>query len=221
MTTIERVAVVGGTGPHGRGLAQRLAMAGCAVVVGSREASRAGAVAGAIREATGNTRVDGQENRHAVAAADAAILAIPAVGLANMLVLLREALAGRIVIDVVVPLAMRDGLVEHAPPSNAGSAGELVQRALPASRVVAAFKTIPAVELARVERPVDGDVLVCGDDADARSSVAALAERIRNLRAVDAGPMRNARYIEGITALLVNLNRAHRAHTSVRILGLD
>jgi NADPH-dependent F420 reductase len=221
MTTIERIAVVGGTGPHGRGLAQRLAMAGCAVVVGSREAARADAAAVAIRQATGNGRVSSAENRHAVADADATILAIPADGLADMLVLLREPLAGRIVIDVVVPLVMRDGLIEHAPPSNAGSAGELVQRALPASRVVAAFKTIPAVELARVERPVDGDVLVCGDDPEARAAVAALAQRIPNIRAVDAGPMRNVRYVEGITALLVNLNRAHHAHTSIRVLGLD
>ena len=221
MTTIERVAVVGGTGPHGRGLALRLAMAGCTIVVGSRDAARAEDVAGAIRRATGAANVAGAENRRAVVGADAAVLAIPADGLADMLVVLREPLAGRIVIDVVVPLAMRDGFVEHAPPSTAGSAGELVQRALPASRVVAAFKTIPAVELGRIERPVEGDVLVCGDDPDARSSVAALAERIPNLRAIDAGPMRNARYVEGITALLVGLNRAHRAHTSIRILGLD
>jgi NADPH-dependent F420 reductase len=218
--TIERIAVVGGTGPHGYGLAQRLAMAGCSVVIGSRDGARAEAVAKTIREATGNARVGGAENRHAVAGVDAAILAIPADALADMLDLLREALAARLVIDVVVPLAMRDGLVEHAPPSGVGSAGELVQRALPASRVVAAFKTVPATELGRIERPVDGDVLVCGDDAAARASVAALAVRIPNLRAIDAGPMRNARSIEGITALLVNLNRAHRAHTSIRILGL-
>jgi NADPH-dependent F420 reductase len=218
--TIERVAVVGGTGPHGRGLAQRLAMAGCAVVVGSRDAARADAAAAAVREATGNASVSGAENRRAVAGVDAAILAIPADGLADTLALLREPLAGCIVIDVAVPLVMRDGLVEHAPPPGAASAGELVQRALPRSRVVAAFKNIPAAELGRVERPVDGDVLVCGDDADARGIVAALAARIPSLRAVDAGPMRNVRPVEGITALLVNLNRAHRAHTSVRILGL-
>ncbi len=218
--TIERIAVVGGTGPHGRGLAQRLAMAGCTVVVGSRDAARADAVAKAVGEATGNAHVSGAENRRAVVGVDAVILAIPADALADMLALLRESLAGRIVIDVVVPLAMRDGLVEYAPLPGAGSAGELVRGALPESRVVSAFKNVPAAELARVERPLDGDVLVCGDDADARASVAALAERVAKLRAVDAGPMRNARYVEGITALLVNLNRAHRAHTSIRILGL-
>src|SRR5215471_2114303 len=125
MTTIERVAVVGGTGPHGRGLAQRFAMAGCTVVVGSRDAARAEDVAGTIRRTTGNANVSGAENRRAVVGVDATVLAIPADGLADMLVVLREALAGRIVIDVVVPLVMRDGFVEHVPPSTASSAGEL------------------------------------------------------------------------------------------------
>jgi NADPH-dependent F420 reductase len=220
MTSIERIAIVGGTGPHGRGLAHRLAAAGCAVVVGSRDATRADGVATAIRAASPTARVAGAENRAAVADVDAAVLAIPAAGLADMLALLREPLAGRLVIDVVVPLAFRDGLAEHAPPPGARSAGELVQRALPKSRVVSAFKTIPAAQLAHTERPLDGDILVCGDDVDARASVGALVERIPGLRAVDAGPMLNVRAIEGITALLVNLNHAHRAHTSIRILGL-
>ncbi len=220
MTSIERVAVVGGTGPHGRGLAHRLAAAGCAVVIGSRDAARAAAVATAIRAETPAARVEGAENRAAVADVDAAILAIPAEGLADMLAWLREPLTGRIVVDVVVPLAFRDGLAEHAPPPGARSAGELVQQSLPASRVASAFKTIPATQLAHAERPLDGDILVCADDGDARASVAALVERIPGLRAVDAGAMRNVRAIENITALLVNLNRAHRAHTSIRILGL-
>jgi 8-hydroxy-5-deazaflavin:NADPH oxidoreductase len=220
VTAIERVAIVGGTGPHGCGLAQRLAVAGYDVVVGSRDPARADAVAARLREATGGARIAGVENRRAVADADAAILAIPAAGLAAMLDLLREPLANRIVVDVVVPLAFRDGLAEHAPPPGAGSAGELVQRALPSSRVVAAFKTIPASRL-ESGRPIEGDVLVCGDDPDARAAVGAMAARIPHLRAVDAGAMRNVRSVEGITALLVNLNRAHRAHTSVRVLGLD
>jgi NADPH-dependent F420 reductase len=136
------------------------------------------------------------------------------------LVELRAALAGRIVIDVVVPLEKRDGLIEHAPPADAPSAGELVQRQLPESRVVGAFKNVPAASLADVGTLLEGDVLVCGDDRDAREAVAALAARIPNLRAIDAGPLRLARPIEAITAVLVNLNRQHHAHTSIEILGL-
>jgi hypothetical protein len=217
---IDRIAVVGGTGPHGRGLAQRLAAAGCAIVVGSREPVRAERVAAAIRKATGNRRVDGARNLDAVLDADATIVAVPAVGLAPTLELLRERLAGRLVIDVVVPLVLYEGMIEYAPPLGARSAGELAQRLLPESRVVAAFKTIPAAHFAVLEQPLEGDVLVCGDDAAARASVAALVARLPKLRAIDAGPMRNVRSVEAITALLVNLNRIHHGHASIRILGI-
>ena len=216
--TITRVGIVGGTGPQGRGLAERLAMAGCSVIVGSRERARAEAVAASIQT---RVAVTGATNSDAIADADATILAIPAHGLDATLAALRARLAGRLVIDMVVPLVFRDGVVEHVPPAGAASAGELVQRLLPESRVVGAFKTIPAAHLARTDRPLAGDVLVCGDDPDARVAVAALVERIPSLRAIDAGVLRNVRYVEGLTALLVSLNRLHRAHTSVRVLGLD
>ena len=218
---IERLAIIGGTGPQGRGLALRFATAGYAVVVGSRERAKAQGVVDAMQAAHPGLDVRGDDNAAAVADADAVVLALAPEGLAATIDALRERLAGRLVIDVVVPLALRDGLAEHAPPAGAGSAGELAQAMLPHSRVVGAFKTIPASHLLALERPLEGDVFVCGDDAAARADVAALVARVRNLRAVDAGPMRNARAIEGITALLVNLNRAHRAHTSIRVLGLD
>jgi NADPH-dependent F420 reductase len=218
---IDRVAIVGGTGPQGRGLATRLALAGCTVVIGSRDRARADAVADAVRKEAGTDRVSGIGNGAAVAAdVDAVIVAIPADGLRSTLVELQRPLAGRIVIDVAVPLAKGDGLIEHAPPSGAASAGELVQLLLPESRVVGAFKNIPAADLADVHVPLESDVLVCGDDDDARVTVAGLVARVPNLRAVDAGPLRLARPIEAITALLVNLNRRHRAHTSIKILGL-
>jgi NADPH-dependent F420 reductase len=215
------VAVLGGTGPLGRGLAERLVLAGHPVVVGSRDAARADAAAAAIRARTGTTAATGAPNLAATEGADVVVLAIPAVGLAALLDEARERLARKLVIDVVVPLAFRDGLAEHAPPPGAASAGELVEAALPASRVVSAFKNIPAAHFARLDEPLEGDVLVCGANADARRTVAALVERLPKLRAVDAGAMRNVRAIEGITALLVNLNARHHAHTSIRVLGLD
>jgi 8-hydroxy-5-deazaflavin:NADPH oxidoreductase len=218
---IDRVAIVGGTGPQGCGLAMRLAMAGCAVVIGSRDRARAEGVADTVRKATASDRVSGAENVAAVSTdVDAAIVAIPIEGLRATLVELQGWLAGKIVIDVVVPLEKRDGLIEYAPPPGAASAGELVQVLLPESRVVGAFKNIPAADLADLHGPLEADVIVCGDDPDARATVAALVERVPNLRAVDAGPLRLARPIEAITALLVNLNRRHRAHTSIKILGL-
>jgi NADPH-dependent F420 reductase len=218
---IDRIAIVGGTGPQGRGLAMRLAMAGCTVVIGSRDRMRAADVADKVRKATASDRVSGAENAAAVSAdLDAAIVAIPVDGLRATLTELQAGLAGKIVIDVVVPLEIRGGLIEHAPPADAPSAGELVRLLLPQSIVVAAFKNVPAADLADVRTPLEADVLVCGDDGTARESVAALAARMPNLRAVDAGPLRLARPIEAITAVLVNLNRRHRAHTSIKILGL-
>jgi NADPH-dependent F420 reductase len=219
--SIARLAIIGGTGPQGRGLALRFATAGLAVVVGSRERAKAEGVADAMRAKHPGLDVRGDENAAATADADAVVLAIAPEGLDATLASLRGGLAGKLVIDVVVPLAFRDGLAEHAPPPGAASAGELVQATLAQSRVVGAFKTIPASQLLAVHRPLAGDVLLCGEDAAARAEVAALVARIPALRAVDAGAMRNTRAIEGITALLVNLNRAHRAHTSVRVLGLD
>lgn len=216
----ERVAVLGGTGPLGRGLGRRLALAGYEVVVGSRDAARAAAVADALRAATGMT-IAGAENATALDGAAICVLAIPADGVETMLAALRPRLAGTLVVDVVVPLAMRDGVVEHAPPPGERSAGEMIQRLLPESTVVSAFKTVPAAVLDGPGATVEGDVLISGDDAGARARVATLVERIPALRAIDAGALRTVRAVEGITALLVNLNRRHHARTTVRIVGLS
>jgi hypothetical protein len=219
--SIERIAVVGGTGPQGRGLALRLAAAGQAVIVGSRERIKAEAAAATVSAAVPGADVRGAENADAVAHADTVVLALAPVGLEPTLAMLRDRLAGRLVVDMVVPLVLQGGRVEHAPPAGAASVGELVQAALPANRVVAAFKTVPASHLLAIERPLDGDVLLCGDDATARADVGRLVARIARLRPVDAGPMCTARYVEGLTALLVTLNRMHHAHTSIRVLGLS
>jgi hypothetical protein len=187
--------------------------------VGSRDATRAATVAEALRAATG-VAVAGALNGVALEGAAICVLAIPADGIETTLAALGPRLVGMLVVDVVVPLAMRDGVVEHAPPPGERSAGEMIQRLLPASAVVSAFKTMPATALDGPRATVDGDVLVSGDDAAARARVAALVARIPALRAIDVGPLRTVRAVEGITALLVNLNRRHHARTAVRIVGL-
>jgi hypothetical protein len=124
------------------------------------------------------------------------------------------------VIDVIVPVARRDGLFVLAPVPDAGSAGELIQRRVPAARVVGAFKNLPAARLRDLATPLAADVLLCGEDASARAQVAALVQRIPGLRPVDAGALANARFIEAITPLLLNLNQRHRTLTSIAIVGL-
>ncbi len=144
--SIERVAVLGGTGPLGCGLARRLALAGYEVVIGSREQGEAERVAASLRTTSGQP-ISGAENADAADGAAICILSIPADGIAELLAALRPRLVGKLIIDVVVPLALRDGVVEHAPPAGERSAGGLVQRLLPESAVVSAFKTIPAATL--------------------------------------------------------------------------
>lgn len=214
------LAVVGGTGPEGLGLALRLATAGEEVVVGSRAAERAEAAAATVRAAVPGARVSGRTNRDSIAAADRIVLALPFGGLPAFLEQAPDGLAGKLVVDVVVPLALRDGLFEVAPIRGAASAGELIQSRLPRARVVSAFKNLSAERLRALGAPLEGDVVLCGEDAGAREEVADLVRAIPALRPIDAGGIRNARYIEAITALLLNLNRRHRATTSIAILGL-
>jgi NADPH-dependent F420 reductase len=125
------------------------------------------------------------------------------------------------VIDVIVPLALRAGFFALAPIPGAASVGELIQQTVPEARVVSAFKNLSAEKLRDLAAPLAGDVVLCGNDDGARAEVARLVGLLPGLHAVDAGGIANARYLEAITALLLNLNRRHRALTSIAILGLD
>jgi NADPH-dependent F420 reductase len=218
-----RIAIVGGTGPEGLGLGLRFALCGEEVVIGSRQGQRA---ADAARRATEQLRavscftpVHGAENEAAIRDADPVVIATPFAGVAELLPGLAPALAGRVVLDVVNPLIRvnKQFTVERVP---AGSAGEAIQELLPHSHVVSAFKNESAEELSAIAQPMKGDVVVCSDHAEARARVMALVERIPRYRAVDAGPLVNARSLEAITALLLNINRRHHALTSIQILGL-
>lgn len=215
------IAVVGGTGPLGSGLARRLAAAGERVIVGSRDAARAAAAAATVCSVVQGVACEGVENLAAVARADRIVLALPGTALPEFLEVAAPSLAGKLLIDVVVPLAFEQGFATIAPLPGARSASELVQTRVPTARVVGAFKNTPADALLDLTAPLQGDVVVCADDAAARAEVSALVGKIPRLRAVDGGRLANARHVEAITALLVNLNRQHRARTSIAILGLE
>jgi hypothetical protein len=214
------LAFVGGTGPEGIGLALRFAAAGETLVIGSRVRERAAAAADTIRGAVPGARAIGCTNREALARADRVVLTLPFAGLTAFLQAERNGLAGKLVIDVIVPLGLRAGFFELVPVPGAPSAGELIQQALPDAQVVSAFKNVSAERLRDFSSPLEGDVVLCGDDPAARAEVAGLVALLPGLRAVDAGGIANARYLEAITALLVNLNRRYKARTSIAILGL-
>lgn len=214
-----RIAVLGGTGPEGRGIAARLAAVGESVVIGSRSPDRATEAAQELREQVPAGDLSGAANREAAASAEMIFVAVPYEGVDAILDAAGEAFAGRIVVDTVVPLVMERGSfrLQSVPE---GSVAERIVARVPGARVVSAFKHQSAHDLLAVDRPMEGDVLACSNDREALKEVAALVTRIRDLRPIDAGDLANARILEAMTALLLNLNRRHKTRTSVRILGI-
>jgi NADPH-dependent F420 reductase len=211
-TTRPTIAILGGTGTLGFGLAIRLCAAGYDVIIGSRDAARAAEVAARLRL----QNAAGAANADAAHAADIVILAIPADGHATFVQALAGVLAGKIVVDATVPM---DAGRAYVPPA-AGSAAAETQQLVPAARIVAAFHTLSGRLLADAGRPVDQDVLVCGDDPAARAQVIALASAV-GARGVDAGGLAVAPTIEGLAALVIGLNvRYRRRHLGIRIAGL-
>ena len=210
------VAILGGTGPQGRGLARRFAAAGLTVVIGSRSAERAEETAAALAVDTGG-QVRGLANVDAANAGDVVVVAVPWDGHADLLREVAPALAGKVVVDCVNPLGF-DKRGAFALPVDEGSAAEQAQALLPDSRVVAAFHHVSAVLLEDPEvAQVDTDVLVLGDDREATDLVQALAAMVPGMRGVYAGRLRNAHQVEALTANLISVNRRYKAHSGLRV----
>ncbi len=210
------VAILGGTGPQGRGLARRFAAAGVTVVIGSRSAERAAETAATLVSATGGS-VSGVANAEAAAAGDVVVVAVPWEGHGELLGELADALAGRVVVDCVNPLGF-DKQGAFALDVAEGSAAEQARALLPGSRVVAAFHHVSAVHLEDPDiAEVDTDVLVLGDDREATDLVQALASVVPGMRGVYGGRLRNARQVEALTANLISINRRYKAHAGLRV----
>jgi hypothetical protein len=212
------LAVLGGTGDQGRGLARRFALAGHRVVIGSRAAERAEQVAGELLETLpADAHIDGADNQAAAAAADVVIVAVPWEGHGDLLRALAPTLAGKIVVDCVNPLGF-DSHGAFALEVEEGSAAQQAAAVLPESTVVAAFHHVSAKLLIdpAVDR-VDTDVLVLGEDRAATDLVQALAGQITGMRGIYGGRLRNAHQVEALTANLVSVNRRYKAHAGLRI----
>ena len=214
-----KVGFIGGTGPEGKGLAYRFALAGHEVIVGSRNRERADEAAREIAERVPQATVRGAENAAAAREADVVVLTVPFSAQADTLPALAEAVAGKVVVSTAVPLAFEAGR-PSMPPVPEGSAAEQAQALLPGARVAGAFQNLGAAKLWEGDKPIDQDVIVCADNAGAKRDVMALAEEIRGARAVDGGSLANARYVEGITVLLIAINRRYKTLAGVRVVGL-
>jgi len=213
----QTVGVLGGTGPQGKGLALRWATAGIPVIIGSRKAERAEATADELRGLAGVSNITGLDNAGCAAAADIVLIAVPWEGHGELLVSLRDSLAGKVVIDCVNPLGF-DKQGPYALPVAEGSAAQQAFALLPDSRVTATFHHVSAVLLADLSvSEVDTDVLVLGDDREATDLVISLASTIPGVRGIYGGRLRNAHQIEALTANLIAVNRRYKAHAGVRI----
>jgi len=215
----ESVAILGGTGPEGRGLALRWARAGVPVVIGSRDAARASTIATELGDGDA-LPLSGAANADAARAADIVLVAVPWDGHAATLRALAGDLAGKLVVDIVNPLEFDDRGPVTIPVAE-GSAAEQAQSLLPGSTVVGAFHHVSAKHLLDESHPVDTDVLVCGDDRASKDRVMALAARIPGVRGVDAGPLRLARILEDWTSVLLSVNRGYRTNSGVRLTDVD
>lgn len=204
-----RVAIVGGTGPFGKALAGRLHASGIEIVVGSRDAARAAETALELDCA-------GETNGEACADADFVILAVNADGALDTARELRQAIGTTPVLSVASELRFSKHGVFPTP--EAVSLAERIQRELDAP-VVAGLHSLAAASLG-AEHPPDEDAFVCGDDAEAKAVALDLAARLTSGRALDAGPLASARALEGLTAVIVNMNRRYKAHAGIRVTGL-
>ena len=215
------LAFLGGTGPEGRGLALRLALGGEAAIIGSRDAGRAATAAEELLKMAPGASIEGAVNDQAAGRADVVFLTFPYEGQRPVLEQLREPLAGKIVVNVIAPMQFQRGRGASAVDVPAGSAAQEAQELLPDSWVVAAFQNVSAEELQEPDKTMEGDVIVCSDHQESKERVMDLVRKIPLLRPVDGGGLVNAKYVEQITPMLVNINRIYKIHAGIRIVGLS
>ena len=219
MTTYD-VAVIGGTGPQGKGLAYRWARHGHRVVLGSRSAERADEAAAEITARVPDGVVTGAANADAAAGADVVVLAVPYDGHDDLVAALADQLAGKVVISCVNPLGF-DKKGPYGLVVPVGSAAETAATLVPSARLVGAFHHVSAVTLWGEEEYLDHeDVLVCGDDADAKAVAIELARAVTSRDGVDAGRLRIARQLEPWTAVLISINKRYKTRSGTAISGL-
>jgi 8-hydroxy-5-deazaflavin:NADPH oxidoreductase len=204
-----RIAIIGGTGAFGRALAERIHALGEGVVIGSRDASRAAEIAAVIG-------VEGAANHRAIEGADLVVLAVRS----NAALATARALAPHLGVTPLLCVASDLTFTDRGvlPGRQSYSLAEHVDRIVEGP-VAAGLQTLAAAHLTQAEPPEE-DVLVCGDDPEAKAVVLELAERITSGRAVDCGPLASARALEGLTAVIVNVNKRYKAHAGIRVTGI-
>jgi NADPH-dependent F420 reductase len=216
------IAIIGGTGPQGKGLGYRFAKGGHRVVLGSRSEDRAADAAAELQvRVAGHGSVEGAANPKAAEAAEVVLLAIPYDGHDELVAELAPQLSGKVVISCVNPLGF-DKSGPYGLDLGPSSAAEKAQALVPDAAVVGAFHHLSAVTLLGEADVLDHeDVLVCGDDPAAKAAVMELAGTVTGKRGIDAGALRLARQLEPLTAVLISINKRYKARSGIAVVGLD
>jgi 8-hydroxy-5-deazaflavin:NADPH oxidoreductase len=220
---VETVPIIGGTGALGFGLALRWTRAGVPVVIGSRDTGRAEEAAARVRERVHDAQVEGRQNADAAGQGPIVVLTVPFRAQSENLTNLKEALTeGQLLVDATAPLAAAvSGKATRLLGVPQGSAAQQAQEMAPGGvTVVSALHTLSATNTANLDHDLDEDVLVCGDRREDKRRVAELIARIPGLRPVNAGALETARYVEGLTPLLIAINARHKTHAGVKVTGL-
>ena len=199
-----RIALLGGTGNLGKGLALRLAKLGYEIIIGSRKLEKAKSKASEYLNEVGDAKIYGLENVYAAEKCDIAIFTIPWQHAFSTAETLRDILEDKIVVSPLVPMKRVNGVFIYVRPKE-GSAAEKLASILTKSRVVAAYHSIPANRFAKVDERFEWDVPICGDDEEAKKTVIEITNKIEGLRALDAGPLSNSYLVESLTPLILNL----------------
>jgi 8-hydroxy-5-deazaflavin:NADPH oxidoreductase len=216
---VARIAFIGGTGPEGLGLAMRFVKSGNAVFIGSRTEERAAEAVAQVQAALPEGEIYGGFNVEGAEKAEFVFVTVPADAHRDILVELVEAIGDKIVVDCVVPMVFDKDGPRPAPPQ-AGSAAEEARDMLPRAKVVSGFHHVDGKQLQKLDRPMQGDVLVCSDHKTAKKKVMGLVEEIQYMRALDGGPLVNSRITEAMTALLITINKQYKAHSGISITGV-
>lgn len=215
-----RIAIIGGTGPEGLGLAMRFAKAGHMVYIGSRTEERAQEAIDKVREQVPEGDVFGGMNAEGAAKAEFVFLTVPWAAHASTLEELAESIGDKVLIDVVVPMTFDKETGPQSVVVEEGSAAEQARALCPKAKIISALHHLDGKELQKLSRPLQGDVLIAGDHKPAKKKVMELVEQIEYVRALDAGGLSNSKFLEEITVLLIQINKIYKSHAGIRITGI-
>ncbi|GJM16641.1 MAG: NADPH-dependent F420 reductase [Thermodesulfobacteriota bacterium] len=218
-----KIALLGGTGDIAEGLVLRWSKAGHEIIVGSRSEEKAQTITDEYKEKLASLGIEGQitgmANADAAKAAEVVIISIPPEYAASTIESIKDSFTNQVVVTPVVPMSRHEDKAFMFEPPEHGSCALEIQAALPeTARLVSAYHNLPAKELSQVEEDLDYDVVICGDDEEAKAIVTKITEDMPTMRVLDAGPLKLSPMIEAITPLIVNLNVKHKKHFSVKFV---